>query len=122
MSDLIDQWISLKETDGGKVFWPAFHKVVMKPLVESFQEDREGLVWNLRERLGGRVVEGGDVAIEVIAFPEIFVRIIFWEGEEDLPDEGTMMFDRELNGVYSMEDVSALLLYIVREAKNLDYL
>jgi hypothetical protein len=102
------EWISFKETDGGKAFWPAFQEGVMKPLIEGFQKDRESLVRNLRERLGGRMVEGGDVAVEVTAFPEIFVRVILWEGDEDLPAEGTMLFDRRLNGVYCMEDVSAL--------------
>jgi len=116
------EWISFKETDGGKAFWPAFQEGVMKPLIEGFQKDRESLVRNLRERLGGRMVEGGDVAVEVTAFPEIFIRIILWEGDEDLPAEGTMLFDRRLNGVYCMEDVSALLLYVVREALDLDFL
>ena len=94
----------------------------MKPLIEGFQKDRESLVRNLRERLGGRMVEGGDVTVEVTAFPEIFIRVILWEGDEDLPAEGTMLFDRRLNGVYCMEDVSALLLYMVREALGLDFL
>ncbi len=116
------EWISFKETDGGKAFWPAFQEGVMKPLTEGFQKDREGLARNLRERLGCKVVEGGDVAIEVMAFPGIFVRIIFWDGEDDLPAEATMLFDRGLNSIYCMEDVSALLLYIVREALNLDFL
>ena len=116
------EWISFKETKGGKIFWPAFQEGVMKPLTEGFKKDREGLVENLKERLGGRMVEGGDVAIEVTAFPEIFIRIVLWEGDEDLPAEGTMLFDRGLNGVYCMEDVSALLLYMVREALNLDFL
>lgn len=68
------------------------------------------------------MVQGGDLAVEVTAFPGIFVRIILWKGEEDLPAEGTMLFDRGLNGIYCMEDVSALLLYIVREALGLDFL
>lgn len=116
------EWISFKETEGGKAFWPAFQEGVIRSLLQGFQRDRECLVRNLRERLGGRMVQGGDLAVEVTAFPGIFVRIIHWKGEEDLPAEGTMLFDRGLNGIYCMEDVSALLLYIVREALGLDFL
>jgi len=116
------EWISFKETEGGKAFWPAFREGVLRPLTDGFQKDREGLIRNLRQRLGGRMVEGGDLAVEVTAFPGIFLWIILWEGEEDLPAEGTILFDRGLNGVYCMEDISALLLYVVQEALGLEFL
>jgi hypothetical protein len=62
----------------------------------------------------GRIVEGGDVAVDVATFPEVFVRIIFWKGDDDLPPEATMLFDRGLMDVYSMEDVAVLLTLIVK--------
>ena len=68
------EWISFKETRDGKLFWPAFQESAIKPLVQSFHRDPEGLVRNLSERLGGRMVEGGDVAVEVATFPGVFVR------------------------------------------------
>lgn len=116
------EWISFKETEGGKTFWPAFQEGVIKPLRDGFQRDRERLVRRLQESLGGRIVEGGDLGIEVTAFPEIFVRIIFWEEDEDLPADVSMLFDRGMNRIYCMEDVSALLLYVVRKALDLDFL
>ena len=53
------EWISFKETPGGKLFWPAFQEGTLKPLVESFQRDPEGLVRDLsgapgRPEGGGR--------------------------------------------------------------------
>jgi hypothetical protein len=63
------EWISFKETRDGKLFWPAFQESAIKPLVQSFQTDLEGLVRRLFSRLGGSKVEGGDVAVEVAHFP-----------------------------------------------------
>jgi hypothetical protein len=59
-------------------------------------------------------VEGGDVAVDVATFPEVFVRIIFWKGDNDLPPEATILFDRGLMNIYSMEDVAVLLTLIVQ--------
>ena len=114
------KWISFKETDGGKIFWPAFHKSTIKPLIEIFQRDPDGLVRNLIEQFEGRIVEGGNVAVEVVTFPEVFIRMIFWKGDEDLPGDATMLFDRELMDVYSTEDIAVLMTLIVQRLEMLD--
>ena len=106
------EWISFKETDGGKLFWPNFSERAIKPLVECFKEDPNGTIRILMESLSGRTVEGGDVAIEVETFPGVFVRILFWRGDEELPPAATMLFDRGLTEVCIMEDVAVLLTLV----------
>jgi len=110
------EWISFKETRDGNLFWPAFQESTIKPLVQSFQSDPEGLIRTMQERLGGRMVEGGDVAVEVAAFPGVFVRLVFWKGDEELPPEASLLFDRGLTEIYSTEDVAVLLLAMVQKA------
>ena len=106
------EWISFKETDGGKLFWPNFSNRAIKPLVECFQQDPKGIIKILVENLGGRMVDGGDVAVEVETFPGVFVRILFWRSDEELPAAATMLFDRSLMEVYIMEDVAVLLTLV----------
>jgi hypothetical protein len=108
------KWISFKETEGGKIFWPAFRKSTIKPLIECLERDPDGMARNLVLHFGGRIVEGGDVAVEVPTFPEVFVRIVYWKGDDDLPSEATMLFDQGLMDVYSMEDVAVLMTLIVQ--------
>jgi hypothetical protein len=110
------EWISFKETRDGKLFWPAFQESAIKPLVQSFQTDPEGLVRRLSSRLGGREVDGGDVAFEVATFPGVLVRLIFWQGDEELPAEASLLFDRGLTDIYSTEDEAVLLLAVVQKA------
>lgn len=110
------EWISFKEIEGGKIFWPAFQESTIKPLLECFQKDPERLIGILVERFRGRMAEGGNTAVEVATFPEIFVRIIFWMGDEELPGGATILFDRGLMEVYSTEDVAVLLLFLVQKA------
>lgn len=110
------EWISFKETRDGKLFWPAFQESAIKPLVQSFQTDPEGLVRNISTRLGGHRVEGGDVAVEVATFPGVLVRLIFWKADEELPPEASLLFDRNLTEIYSTEDVAVLLLAVAEKA------
>ena len=73
----------------------------------------------LMERFRGRIVEGGHTAVEFAAFPEIFVRIIFWIGDEELPGGATILFDRGLTEIFCTEDIAVLLLFLVQKAKRL---
>jgi hypothetical protein len=109
-------WISFKEIWGGNSFYPAFRESTLKPLVENLGRDPHELIRNLVGRLGGRIVEGGDISIEVPAFPGIFIRIIMWYGDEELLPEATMVFDRNLAEVISTEDIAVLLNCIVETA------
>ena len=113
------KWISFKETDGGKLFWPNFSKRAIEPLVKCFQQDPNGLIRNLVENLSGRMVDAGDVAVEVETFPGVFVRIIFWRGDEDLPAGATMLFDSSLTDVFIMEDVAVLLTLVTETISKL---
>jgi len=110
------EWISFKETRDGKLFWPAFQKSAIEPLVQIFSHERERLERNLMEDLGGRMAEGGDLAIELAAFPGVMVRLVFWQGEDGLPPEASLLFDRGLTRIYSTEDVAVLLLAVVQKA------
>jgi hypothetical protein len=115
------EWISFKETRDGKLFWPAFQKSAIEPLVQAFSRNPDGLAKNLTDGLGGRMVEGGDLAIELATFPGVMVRLLFWEGEEELTEQASLLFDRELTGLYSTEDVAVLLLAVVQKAIQLPH-
>lgn len=103
------EWISFRELQGGKVFWPAFLKSTIEPLAAYLERDPEGLVKNLETRFAAKHIQGGDVGFEVAAFPGVFVRVIFWKGDEGLPCYVTMLFDRGLAEIYSTEDIAVLL-------------
>lgn len=103
------EWISIKETYGGKLFCSNFSRRAIRPLAERFSHDPEGLVRTLQDDFAGRMVEGADVAVEVEAFPGVLVRILFWRSDEDLPADATMLFDRALAQILTMEDLTVLL-------------
>jgi hypothetical protein len=106
------KWVSFRELWGGNSFLPAFQESTIKPLVEKLKEDPDGLVKNLVERLKGQIVEGGDISVELVTFPGAYVRVVMWMGDEELPPEAAMLFDKGLADVLSTEDIAVLLLII----------
>ena len=107
-------WISFKEAPAGVTFWPALEKSTIRPLAEALQKEGRELMELLQGWRGWRRMEGGDMALEVEALPSIMVRVIFWEGDEELPPEAAMLFDRALTGVYCTEDVAVLLMAVAQ--------
>ena len=54
------------------------------------------------------------MALEVEALPKIMVRVIFWEGDGELPPDAAMLFDRALTRIYCTEDVAVLLMAVAQ--------
>jgi hypothetical protein len=108
------EWISFRELKGGISFLPAFQETAIKSLVECLKKCPDALIRNLLEGFGGRMVEGGDAAVELTTFPGIYVRVVMWLGDEDLPPDATMLFDRSLARIYTTEDIAVFLQLIAR--------
>ena len=108
------QWISFKELKGGNSYLPAFQKNTIRPMVEKLRVDPEGMFKNSIERFGGRLVEGGDCSVEITTFPEVYVRVVLWRGDEELPPEANMLFDKGLADILSTEDMTFFLDIIAR--------
>jgi hypothetical protein len=103
------EWISSRELEGGISFLPAFQEGVIKPLIECLRIDSDAMIKNLIEGLNGRMVEGGNATVEVTAFPGVYVRVMMWLGDEELPPQVAMIFDKNLARVLAFEDIVGLL-------------
>lgn len=106
------EWISFKELRGGPSYYPAFQKNTIKPILKSLGEDPDSLIKNLTSRFGGKFVEGGDVSVELVTFPDVRVKFIFWFADKELPPEVTILFDRELAEIFTTEEVATLMFFL----------
>ena len=57
-------------------------------------------------------MEGGDVAVELVTFPDVRVRFVFWFADKELPPEATILFDRELTKIFTTEEIAALMFFL----------
>ena len=106
------EWISFKELKGGPSYYPAYQKNTIKPILKSLREDPDSLIKNLTDRFGGKLVEGGDVSVELVTFPDVRVRFVFWFADKELPPEATILFDRELTKIFTTEEIAALMFFL----------
>ncbi len=106
-------WVSFKDIWGGDTYFPAYRNNTIRPLIERLQKDPDGLIRRLSTSYKGKVVEGGDIAIMLETFPEVFIRITIWRGEDEIPPEATILFDRSLTDVLATEDIAVFLDSVV---------
>lgn len=102
-------WISFKDIWGGDSYFPAYRRNTIRPIIEMLQKDPELLLKNIVDSLKGKIVDGGDISFEFAAFPDIFIRILMWRGDDEFLPEATMLFDRALADILTTEDIAVLL-------------
>jgi uncharacterized protein DUF3786 len=107
------EWIAYQEIPDGKFYLDAFHRRAKDPLVGGFGHRPELLVKLAQEAYNAKPLDQGDFAVEIRALPMVPVALILWEGDEEFPPEGTILFDRGISGILSAEDIAWLAGMII---------
>lgn len=110
------EMITFRDISGGDLFWPAFERMAIQPLRDAFEWGPEHLLRVLLDGLDGKKVQGADEAVEISALPGILIRVLLWRGEEGMPAEASLLFDRAITGIYCTEDVAVLLTAVTERA------
>lgn len=61
------------------------------------------------EKLGGRKIDKGDVGYEFYAFPQIPLRLIFWDADEDFPAQAQVLFDQYVTDYIHFETTGCIV-------------
>ena len=102
-----DKWVSFKELPGGEIYFPAFHKRAVAPLLRKFGSNVEGLL-PATARLGGERIEFGTVAVAVKPLEKIRVGIVLWEEDDEFPPECNILFNQQVRDILPTEDIAVL--------------
>ena len=109
---LANKLIAFKELPGGGNYFRTFSKRAIEPLVEHFGEQPHVLIATAG-KLGGHRVAFGDVAVTVNAFSRVPVTIVLWQGDEEFPAQGDILFDAAISDYLSTYDVTVLCESII---------
>jgi hypothetical protein len=104
--------INFKELPEGLVYYPTFIKRTIKPLIENFAPNPSRLL-SVSQKLGGKISVMGDFSVELNALPYVPIVFIFWQGDEELPTEGNILFDNSISDYLPTEDITVLCEIIV---------
>jgi hypothetical protein len=99
--------ITFKELKGGMSYFSAFQKRAIEPIKKVFGDDLSGFI-KAGESLGGIRNNYGDFSLTFQPFPRIKLTYVFWEGDEEFPMEGNIIFDSSIKEYMSTEDIAVL--------------
>jgi len=109
---IANKLIAFKELSGGSNYSGTFSKRAIEPLVEHFGEQPHLLI-DTAGKLGGHTAAYGDVAVTVNAFSRVPITIVLWQGDEEFPPKGDILFDAAISDYLSTYDITVLCESII---------
>jgi len=104
---LSNKMIAYKELPGGISYFPTFSKRAIKPLLDYFGKEPHRLL-DVAGKLGGHKADYGDVAVTINAFSRVPITLVLWQGDEEFPSRGNIMFDSTISEYLSTDDINVL--------------
>jgi ubiquinone/menaquinone biosynthesis C-methylase UbiE len=101
-----------QELPGGRMFFTGAHAIATGPLAKAFQADPEALV-DRALQLGGRAMEGADVAMQVPGLPRVPLYILLWRGDQEFPARAVIGIDHRAHFHLDLAGVLALTNLLV---------
>ncbi len=104
---LVGEWISFRELPGGDIYNTPFTNRTIRPMVGLFGQ-RPAKLAEAMIKLGGRQEKLGHASGSVHAFPMVPLCFVVWEGDEEIPASGQILFDRSASGYMDTEALVVL--------------
>ena len=107
------EWTSFQEVPDGRFYMDAFIKRAKEPLLRTFGKNPKYMVELATDIFGASLLDYGDFSIMVKALPLVPVALVLWEGDEEFPPEGNILFDKNIPMILSAEDIAWLAGMVV---------
>ena len=98
------EWIAFRELPGGEIYNTPFTNRLIRPMAGRFGREPGKLV-EAALCLGGRREAFGHASASVDVFPMVPVCFVVWEGDEEIPASGQVLFDRSASAYLDTEDL-----------------
>jgi len=111
-----EKLIGFNELPSGSFYNPAFSQSVVKPFIDFFGKEPQKLKWTAK-RLGGTEVPFGDAGVKIPFLPKVKISFIIWEGDDEFPPQGKILFNSHIASYLSTEGVviaSAMVFNVLK--------
>ena len=113
-----EKLIGFNELPSGSFYNPAFSQSVVKPFINFFGKVPQKLKWAAK-RLGGTEVPFGDVGVRISFLPKVKISFIIWEGDDEFPPQGKILFNSHIASYLSTEGVVIASAMTFNELKSI---
>lgn len=110
--------IAFSELPSGSIYVGPFTNRTIKPLVAIFGNSLEKFVDAAKE-IGGWAENLGDVSFTIPALPKIPITFVLWEGDDEFPPSGNVLFDSSAPSHLHTEDYALLPGLAIWEMKRI---
>ncbi|HEN21330.1 MAG TPA: DUF3786 domain-containing protein, partial [Desulfobacteraceae bacterium] len=101
-------WISYYEIPDGKFYLNAFLRRAKEPMVQFFGDKPDLLVKTAEEMSDARPLDHGDLSMVMTVLPGVPVALILWNGDDEFPPDGNILFDSSISSIFTAEDIAVL--------------
>jgi hypothetical protein len=101
-------WITYRQLPGANLFAQRFTNLVLRPMVQIFGNDAEGLS-QAALAIGGQPMDrSGDAAFRFLALPKIPIGCVLYLGDEEMSPSINILFDGSASHYLPTEDLTIL--------------
>lgn len=113
-----NKWVTLKEIpNGGALFYPAFYKMSIKKLIDTFGNDIDKFEQSAI-RLGGEKTNFGDCAYVFNVLPKVSICVVIWEGDDEISPNATILFDSSIQHLLHIETIIGVGMCVAQKLVN----
>lgn len=104
---LTGRYVTFKELPNGSIYVGPFNNRAIRPLVSIFGKRPEALL-KAAQKIGGTRADMGDYSVTISVFPKIPITFVLWEGDDEFPPSGNVLFDSSAPFHLETEDYALL--------------
>lgn len=112
-SQIGGKWIAYQEVPDGRFYLDAFLRRAKNPMVQAFGNRPKLLAELAILAYAARPFDQGDFSMVIQALPMVPVALILWQGDDEFPPEGNILFDGSISDILSAEDIAWLAGMII---------
>lgn len=106
-AQLTDRLISFRELSGGALYYPAFKRRAIDPLVKEFGLSPERLK-RVAATLNAEPLEVGSVGVKIRFFDKLPVAVILWLGDVEVSASANILYDASAAKILPTEDLTVV--------------
>ena len=108
---------SYPEFPSGELYYDVFRGRCIQRLLRIYS----GRISDFKEaavKLGGILIPGGDAAVELELFDNLYIRFLLWEGDEEFPAASQILFSSNFPAAFSAYDLTEIVEIILGVMKE----
>lgn len=109
-----------QELPSGDLYYRQFQGRCLSRLIRKYG-NRLDIMGKIMDSLGATQIHQGDVGYELEIFEELYVRFLFWEGDDEFPPSAQILFSSNFPaafGAYDLAEIGDLCINLFGEIEK----